>query len=93
MKLEVQVGNEFDVASVSFPDGKSGKIDATVMEEARNRTYVSIIVLVITCLFLVGAGILGIFKDDFGRLQSVYNAVSIPASLIIGYYFGNDRSG
>jgi hypothetical protein len=66
MRFRIKDGHEFEVTSVS---ATAEELRTLIEERTRSLVVYSVVGLMV--VFLVGAAILGIVRDDFGSLDQV----------------------
>jgi len=76
----VVVGQEFEVTTTSLEEWVK-------MSEAMTRERITWAVFAVIAVFLIGAAILGIVKNEFGALQWVWSVAGPIYGGIAGYFF------
>lgn len=95
MKKQVMIGERFDSIEVVIEEKTAAPADVvqavTVQYEAKVRSRIAYVALVVMMVFIIGAAVAGIVDGHFNKLQAVWAVLGPASAGILGYYFSDPR--
>lgn len=84
MKLRVGVGEDLDARIEVIEAQRTFRVEQT-------RSGIVLVFALLATVFLIGAAVIGVIEDGFGKLQTVWSVIAAPSGAVFLWYFGTRK--